>query len=254
MSDSESRSREECCNLLREMDELWYHLLKSGDLLKLKAFALFNVQFLTSAVSCATISYLRSILELVRGSVLDYEIELLYTMTKHSVSVVTADPDQLTTEVLMWLRPFSAYSNTQVCTYMIPIKIIRHTTTVVYLQIPNSNSNSGGAISSLSANNGQNLTSSTSSSTQPRIQPSSSSSTVSHSTVTTKKPIENVQSPTEFVNQVASLSRSDTLAKTIFIDKLLIDTRHECLRKSRPFLIPTNTWLNLPSSSQVISY
>ena len=108
------RSREECCNLLREMDELWYHLLKSGDALKLKAYALFNVDFLTAAVSCATISYLRSILELARGSVLDYEIELLYTMTKHSVSVVTSDPEQLATEILIWLRPFSSYCNTQV--------------------------------------------------------------------------------------------------------------------------------------------
>lgn len=165
------------------MDELWYQLLQSGDIIKLKASALFNSDFLIASVTCATISYLRSILELVRGSILDYEIELLYTMTKHSVQVVTADPDQLATEILMWLPPFS---------------------------------------------------------------------TNQYATVSPTLADRNVQSPSEFVAAVSAMPRSEVLAKTLFIDKLLVDTRLACLKKSCPFLIPTNSWLSLPTASQVM--
>ncbi|GFW24024.1 NACHT domain-and WD repeat-containing protein 1 [Trichonephila clavipes] len=37
---------------------------------------------------------------------LDWEVELLYSMTKQSVDVLSQDPQQLATEIINWLRPF----------------------------------------------------------------------------------------------------------------------------------------------------
>ena len=55
-----------------------------------------------------SIIYLRIILELVRSQMLDWEIELLYNMTKQSVHVVSQDANQLANEILLWLKPFTA--------------------------------------------------------------------------------------------------------------------------------------------------
>jgi len=93
--------------LVREADELWYHLLKSGDRVKLKENAILNIDFLMTIVKGVSISYLRSILDLVRSQILDWEIELLYNMTKQSVHVVSQDANQLAIEILLWLKPFT---------------------------------------------------------------------------------------------------------------------------------------------------
>lgn len=93
--------------LVREADELWYHLLKSGDRVKLKQNAILNIDFLMTIVKGVSISYLRSILDLVRSQILDWEIELLYNMTKQSVHVVSQDPNELAIEILLWLKPFT---------------------------------------------------------------------------------------------------------------------------------------------------
>ena len=57
-----------------------------------------------------SISYLRSILDMVRSQILDWEIELLYNMTKQSVHVVSQDANQLAIEILLWLKPFTTSS------------------------------------------------------------------------------------------------------------------------------------------------
>ncbi|XP_076368818.1 NACHT domain- and WD repeat-containing protein 1-like [Tachypleus tridentatus] len=93
-------------DLLREIDELWFHLLLSKDYKKLKQDAICNFEFLLSAVRGASIGYLRSILEFVKSQFLDWEIELLYNMAKSSVDVLSQDPQQLATEILNWLRPY----------------------------------------------------------------------------------------------------------------------------------------------------
>ncbi|RWS11910.1 hypothetical protein B4U79_00657, partial [Dinothrombium tinctorium] len=103
-----NRESKHLFDLIREMDELWFHLLMSGDIKKLKNSAILNIDFLMSAVKCASISYLRSIVELVRGQALDFEIELLYNVLKHAVQIVSRDAHQLANEILIWLKPFSA--------------------------------------------------------------------------------------------------------------------------------------------------
>ncbi|XP_076315718.1 NACHT and WD repeat domain-containing protein 2-like [Tachypleus tridentatus] len=103
---AKGKRKDTSSDLLREIDELWYHLLLSGDYKKLKRDAICNFEFLLSAVRGASIGYLRNILEFVRCQFLDWEVELLYNMTKQSVDVLSQDPQQLATEILNWLRPF----------------------------------------------------------------------------------------------------------------------------------------------------
>nr|XP_042901313.1 NACHT domain- and WD repeat-containing protein 1-like [Parasteatoda tepidariorum] len=105
MDESKSKRRDDWSDMLREIDELWYHLMLSGDQKKLKQDAVCNFDFLLAATRGASISYTRSILEIVRCQMLDWEIELLYSMTKQSVDVLSQDPLQLATEILNWLKP-----------------------------------------------------------------------------------------------------------------------------------------------------
>ncbi|XP_067120731.1 protein qui-1-like [Centruroides vittatus] len=101
------KKKDDWSDMLREVDELWIHLLLSGDYQKLKTDAICNFDFLLSAVKGASISYVRSLLEIVRCKFLDWEVEVLYQMTKLSVDVLSQDPQQLATEILNWIKPFS---------------------------------------------------------------------------------------------------------------------------------------------------
>lgn len=93
---------------MRELDELWNHLVLAGDLHNLKTFTVLNIDFLMSCVMNASISYLRSILELIRGLYFDWEIELLFNMSKNCITVVSQEPVQLSIELLIWLKQFSS--------------------------------------------------------------------------------------------------------------------------------------------------
>ena len=98
--------KQSSADLMREMDELWFHLTQAGELTKLKSQALCNVDFLMATVHHASISYLRSVLELIRAHFLDWELELLLLLTKNCMALVSQQPDQLAVELLAWLRPF----------------------------------------------------------------------------------------------------------------------------------------------------
>lgn len=102
----------EKCDVYREMDELWYHLLESNDINRLKRDAVLSIDFLMSCVLAASIYYLKVILELVTGHILDFEIELLINMLKHSTSTLLLDPSQLATEIILWLKSFTTTPNT----------------------------------------------------------------------------------------------------------------------------------------------
>ncbi|XP_054724725.1 protein qui-1-like [Uloborus diversus] len=106
---SSEKRKDDWCDILREIDELWFHLLRSGDRDKLKTDAICNFDFLQCAVSSASVSYVRSILELVKCHILDWETELLSAVTKQAVDILSQDPTQLATELLNWLKPFAEF-------------------------------------------------------------------------------------------------------------------------------------------------
>ncbi|KAG8196954.1 hypothetical protein JTE90_009013 [Oedothorax gibbosus] len=101
------RRKDDWCDVLREIDEMWFCLLRSGDRRKLKEETICNFDFLQCAVSGASISYVRSILDLVKCQILDWEVELLSSVTKQAVDVLSQDPSQLATELLNWLKPYA---------------------------------------------------------------------------------------------------------------------------------------------------
>ncbi|UXI14068.1 hypothetical protein NH340_JMT00011 [Sarcoptes scabiei] len=94
--------------LIREVDELWHHLLKSDNLSDLKSLALMNIRFLNVIVQSVSVCYLRCVLDAIRSRILDWDIEQLYSMLKQSVHVVTQDAYQLPVEILSWLAAFVA--------------------------------------------------------------------------------------------------------------------------------------------------
>jgi hypothetical protein len=170
------KSNAAAADVLRELDELWLHLLLSEEVNRLKRDAVLNIDFLMSCVKCASVHFLKSVLELVSGNVVDFEVELMHNMIKHCVHSVSLDTNQLATEMLMWLKPFS------------------------------------------------------------------SSPSVLSSTTT---------SPTTFNATLKSFDSEEIQSKTLFIDRLIQETRTWCLRLSFPFLVPTNTWLHLPLPNQI---
>ncbi|XP_066247444.1 protein qui-1 [Euwallacea similis] len=90
---------------LRHVEEAWIHLLKSGDIVKLKKFCMCNYDFLLAALQTFSVSYLRCLLEHVRCYLLDREIELVYYSIRKSTDVLTRDTFQLGTQLISWLRP-----------------------------------------------------------------------------------------------------------------------------------------------------
>lgn len=90
---------------LRHIEEAWIHLLKAGDVLKLKSLTLCNYDFLLAAVQTLSVSYLRCILEHSRCYLLDREIELIYYAMRKATDILTRDTFQLGTQLIAWLRP-----------------------------------------------------------------------------------------------------------------------------------------------------
>ncbi|XP_019876166.2 protein qui-1 [Aethina tumida] len=89
----------------RHVEESWIHLLKSGDIIKLKSLCMCNYDFLLAALQTFSVSYLRCLLENVRCYLLDREIELVYYSIRKSTDVLTKDTYQLGTQLISMLRP-----------------------------------------------------------------------------------------------------------------------------------------------------
>lgn len=78
---------------------------------------------------------------------------------------------------------------------------------------------------------------------QPFSSFSSSSSCLDAGSTTT--------SPTTFSALISGLSDQELQSRTLFLDRLLHETRTWCLNQSVPILVPINSWLHLPLPSQV---
>ncbi|KAL3289358.1 hypothetical protein HHI36_022794 [Cryptolaemus montrouzieri] len=91
----------------RHIEEFWIHLLKAGDIVKLKTLCMCNYDFLLAALQTFSVSYLLCILKHVRCYLLDREIELVYYSIKMSTDVLTRDTYQLGTQLISWLRPIN---------------------------------------------------------------------------------------------------------------------------------------------------
>ncbi|XP_034933773.1 NACHT domain- and WD repeat-containing protein 1 [Chelonus insularis] len=90
---------------LRHVEEAWLHLLRAGDVKKLKKLAVCAFDFLLAAVQMISVSYLRCVLEHARRYLLERDLELVYYTIRNSSDALTRDPLQLGAQLISWLRP-----------------------------------------------------------------------------------------------------------------------------------------------------
>lgn len=90
---------------MRHVEEAWLHLLRAGDVDKLKRFAVCAFDFLLAAVQMISVSYLRCVLEHSRRYLLERDLELVYYAIRNSSDALTRDPLQLGGQLICWLRP-----------------------------------------------------------------------------------------------------------------------------------------------------
>ncbi|KAK0161111.1 hypothetical protein PV327_009624 [Microctonus hyperodae] len=90
---------------LRHVEEAWLHLLRAGDVEKLKKLAVCAFDFLFAAVQMTSVSYLRCVLEHARCYLLERDLELVYYTIRNSSDALTRDPLQLGAQLISWLRP-----------------------------------------------------------------------------------------------------------------------------------------------------
>ncbi|CAD1470067.1 unnamed protein product, partial [Heterotrigona itama] len=90
---------------VRHVEEAWLHLLRTGNIEKLKKLVVCTFDFLLAAVQMISVSYLRSVLEHLRMHILDRDLELVYYTIRKSSDILTRDPLQLSAQLICWLRP-----------------------------------------------------------------------------------------------------------------------------------------------------
>lgn len=90
---------------IRHVEEAWLHLLRAGDVDRLKRLAVCAFDFLLAAVQMISVSYLRCVLEHARRYLLERDLELVYYAVRKSSDVLTRDPLQLGAQLICWLRP-----------------------------------------------------------------------------------------------------------------------------------------------------
>ncbi|XP_026669016.1 NACHT domain- and WD repeat-containing protein 1-like, partial [Ceratina calcarata] len=101
---SRPRSQDTAYNM-RHVEEAWLHLLRAGDVEKLKKLAVCAFDFLLAAVQMISVSYLRCVLEHSRKYLLERDLELVYYTVRKSSDILTRDPLQLGAQLICWLRP-----------------------------------------------------------------------------------------------------------------------------------------------------
>ncbi len=88
----------------RRLSELWYHLMNSGDIQRLKESTLFNFEWLLAKCHGNSIHNLLNDLDTVLRRILDPDIILLNLFLKRSAGMLHQDPLRLAPEILAVLR------------------------------------------------------------------------------------------------------------------------------------------------------
>ncbi|KAL5018424.1 hypothetical protein ScPMuIL_004146 [Solemya velum] len=94
---------------MRRIQELWFQLLKSGDIENFKEYAFCNFEFILAMAHALSIHEVLRNLEYVFLHLHDQEIFLIYNCLKESISVLSEDPLQLASELIGRLREISNY-------------------------------------------------------------------------------------------------------------------------------------------------
>ncbi|RNA04607.1 NACHT and WD repeat domain-containing 1 isoform X1 [Brachionus plicatilis] len=89
----------------RRLSELWYHLMNSGDIQRLKEHAFFNFEHLLAKCHGTSLQILLNDIEAVLRRILDIDILLMSSLIKKSLITLSQNPLRLSAEILSRLRP-----------------------------------------------------------------------------------------------------------------------------------------------------
>jgi hypothetical protein len=90
------------------MSELWFHLMNSGDIQRLKEHAFFNFEHLLAKCHGMSLQTLLNDIDAVLRRILDTDILLISSLLKKSVVTLSQDPLRLASEILARLRPLQS--------------------------------------------------------------------------------------------------------------------------------------------------
>ncbi|XP_006814909.1 NACHT domain- and WD repeat-containing protein 1-like [Saccoglossus kowalevskii] len=90
---------------MRRLSELWYHLIFSGDLKRLKMATFCNFEYLLAKTHATSIYHLISDFDIMFQQTIDSELELISNAIRLSLAALSADPLQLAAELIGRLLP-----------------------------------------------------------------------------------------------------------------------------------------------------
>lgn len=89
----------------RRMSELWFHLMNSGDIQRLKEYSFFNFEHLLAKCHGMSLQILLNDIDTVLRRILDIDLLLMSSLLRKSMNVLMQDPLRLASEILARLRP-----------------------------------------------------------------------------------------------------------------------------------------------------
>ena len=114
----------------RRLSELWYHLMNSGDIQRLKENALFNFEHLLAKCHGMGVQALLNDIDGVLRRILDSDILLISYLLRKSVVTLSQDPLRLASEILSRLRPLQGneslwlHVHGRFCSILLTVKLI----------------------------------------------------------------------------------------------------------------------------------
>ncbi|XP_052268653.1 protein qui-1-like [Dreissena polymorpha] len=93
----------------RKLQELWFHLLKSGDIRRLKENTLCNFEYLLAMADADSIQRLLYNMGLIRSLLVDEDINILYLTLNSAGLSLNSEPLQLVNELIGRLRQLKEY-------------------------------------------------------------------------------------------------------------------------------------------------
>ncbi|CAF3115487.1 unnamed protein product [Rotaria socialis] len=95
----------------RRLHELWYQLMHSGDIDRLKEYTVCCFEYLLAKIHGLSIEQLLWEIEIICSNILDADVLIVQTILKNTVDIVSNDPILLAGEIILRLRNIKSYYN-----------------------------------------------------------------------------------------------------------------------------------------------
>ncbi|CAF1516052.1 unnamed protein product [Rotaria magnacalcarata] len=95
----------------RRLHELWYQLMHSGDIDRLKEYTVCCFEYLLAKIHGLSIEQLLWEIDIICSNILDADVLIVQTILKNTVHIVSNDPILLAGEIILRLRNIKSYYN-----------------------------------------------------------------------------------------------------------------------------------------------